>query len=77
MNPSPLGRIVEIAEEGRHLAKSRGFLTIASNGIEIGRVPLADIAAVLATALSTTVYCGPVMRHPAAPLQAANFSSAI
>ena len=23
------------------------------------------------------VYCGPVMRHPAAPLQAANFSSAI
>ncbi len=25
----------------------------------------------------TAVYCGPVMRHPAAPLQAANFSSAI
>ncbi len=23
------------------------------------------------------LYCGPVMRHPAAPLQAANFSSAI
>ena len=28
-------------------------------------------------ALLDTLYCGPVMRHPAAPLQAANFSSAI
>ncbi len=57
MTASPLGRIVEIAEEGRYLAKSRGFLTVSLKGEEIGRVPLDDIAAVMATALSTTTSC--------------------
>jgi CRISPR-associated protein Cas1 len=40
-----------------HLAKSRGFLTISLKGEEIGRVPLDDIGAVMATSLSTTTSC--------------------
>jgi CRISP-associated protein Cas1 len=54
---SPLQRIVEIAEDGRHLAKSRGFLTVSLKGEEIGRVPLDDIGAVMATSASTTASC--------------------
>lgn len=49
-----IGRIVEIAEDGRHLAKSHGFLTVSAGGAEIGRVPLDDIAAVIATAHGIT-----------------------
>ena len=52
---SPLGRAVEVATAGRHLAKERGFLVIQESGSEAGRVPLDDIAAVLATAPGTTV----------------------
>jgi CRISPR-associated protein Cas1 len=48
------GRIVEIAEDGRHLAKSRGFLTVSAAGEELGRVPLADIDAVIASAHGIT-----------------------
>lgn len=48
------GRVVEIAEDGRHLSKSRGFLTVSEKGAEIGRVPLDDIAAVIATAHGIT-----------------------
>ncbi|MCR9196738.1 MAG: type II CRISPR-associated endonuclease Cas1 [Hyphomonas sp.] len=47
-------RIVEIAEDGRHLAKERGFLSVKSKGIELGRVPLDDIAAVIANAHGIT-----------------------
>ncbi len=52
---SPLGRIVEIAEEGRHLSKERGFLVVSQGREEIGRVPLDDISSVLATARGTSV----------------------
>ena len=52
---SPLGRIVEIAEEGRHLSKKRGFLVVSEGHAEAGRAPLDDIAAVLATARGTSV----------------------
>lgn len=48
-----LGRIVEVAEDGRHLFQSRGFMVIRDTGgerQEIGRVPLDDIAAVIANA---------------------------
>ena len=48
------GRVVEIAEDGRHLAKSHGFLTVSADGAEIGRVPLGDIAAVVASAHAIT-----------------------
>jgi CRISPR-associated protein Cas1 len=57
MTASPLSRIVEIAEDGRHLSKERGFLTIAARGSEIGRVPIDDLGAVIATAQGTTATC--------------------
>ncbi len=57
MNLSPLGRIVEIAEDGRHLAKQRGFVVVSAAGAEVGRVPLDDIAAVIATSPATTASC--------------------
>jgi CRISP-associated protein Cas1 len=44
------GRVVEIAEDGRHLAKLHGFLIVSENGKELGRIPLDDISAVIATA---------------------------
>jgi CRISPR-associated protein Cas1 len=52
---SPLERIVEVAEEGRHLSKERGFLLVSSGRQEVGRVPLDDLGAVMATAKGTTV----------------------
>lgn len=57
MSLSPLGRVVEIAEEGRHLSKQRGFLVVSAVGAEVGRVPLDDVSAVIATALTTTASC--------------------
>ncbi len=57
MSLSPLGRVVEIAEDGRYLAKSRGFLIVSVKGTEIGRVPLDDLGAVIATATGTSVSC--------------------
>ena len=49
-----LGRIIEINGEGRHLAVSRGFMTVSADGVELGRVPLDDIAVVLANARGLT-----------------------
>lgn len=49
-----IGRIVEIAEEGRHLAKERGFLTVNADGDELGRIPLDDVSAVIANAHGVT-----------------------
>lgn len=49
-----IGRVVEIAEDGRHLARSRGFLTVSDGATEIGRVPLDDVAAVVASAHGIT-----------------------
>jgi CRISPR-associated protein Cas1 len=46
-----LGRIVEIAEEGRYLCLYRGFLVVQATGparAEVGRVPLDDLSAVIA-----------------------------
>jgi CRISPR-associated protein Cas1 len=54
---SPLGRIVEIADDGRHLAKDRGFIVVSVKGDEIGRVPLDDLTAVVATSVATTASC--------------------
>jgi len=54
---SPLGRIVEIAEDGRYLAKDRGFLTISVKGAEVGRVPIDDLSAVVATSPATIASC--------------------
>lgn len=48
------GRVVEIETDGRHLAINRGFLTISEKGAEIGKVPLDEIAAVIANAHGLT-----------------------
>jgi CRISPR-associated protein Cas1 len=48
------GRVIEIAENGRHLSKQRGFLVVESQGTELGRVPLDDIDAVIASAHGLT-----------------------
>jgi len=49
-----VGRVVEVATDGRHLAVDRGFLTITEKGAEIGRVALDDLAAVVANAHGLT-----------------------
>ena len=48
------GRVVEIAEDGRHLSKSHGFLLVGHDGAELGRIPLDDIDAVIASAHGLT-----------------------
>ena len=49
-----MGRIVEIETDNRHLSVKRGFLVISDRGHEQGRVPLDDIAAVIANAHGIT-----------------------
>jgi CRISPR-associated protein Cas1 len=49
-----VGRVVEIATDGRHLAIDRGFMTVSEKGSELGRVPLDDLAAVVANAHGLT-----------------------
>ena len=49
-----IGRVIEIASDDRHLAVSRGFMTISSGGSEIGRVPLDDISVLLCHAHGLT-----------------------
>jgi CRISP-associated protein Cas1 len=49
-----VGRVVEIASDGRHLAVDRGFLTVLEKGAEVGRLPLDDLAAVVANAHGLT-----------------------
>ena len=49
-----IGRVIEIATEGRHLARSRGSMTVSGDGVEEGRVPLDDIAVLLCNARGLT-----------------------
>jgi CRISPR-associated protein Cas1 len=49
-----IGRVIEIASDGRHLALSRGFMTISAAGSEVGRVPLDDIGVLLCHAHGLT-----------------------
>ncbi len=49
-----IGRVVEIASEGRHLARDRGLMTVSRNGVEDGRVPLDDIGVLLCNARGLT-----------------------
>ena len=49
-----IGRIVEVAEDDRHLSRHRGFLVVTCDGEELGRVPLDDIAAVITNAHGLT-----------------------
>lgn len=47
-----IGRIVEVADDRRHLFMNRGFMVVkdTESGKELGQVPLDDIAAVIANA---------------------------
>lgn len=47
-------RIVDIATDGRHLSAHRGFMVVAEDRVEVGRVPLDDIAAVIVHAHGIT-----------------------
>lgn len=49
-----IGRVVEVASDGRHLAVSRGFMTISAGGVEVARVPLDDIGVLLCHAHGLT-----------------------
>jgi CRISPR-associated protein Cas1 len=48
-----IGRIVEVADDRRHLSMNRGFMVVQDTEgerKELGQVPLDDIAAVIANA---------------------------
>lgn len=49
-----IGRVVEVASDGRHLAALRGFMTISADGVEVARVPLDDIGVLLCHAHGLT-----------------------
>lgn len=49
-----IGRVVEIAEDGRHLSLSRGFMVVEAGGRELGRIPLDDIAVLVINAHGAT-----------------------
>ena len=49
-----VGRIVEIASDGRHLSLTRGFLAVSEQCEEVGRVALDDLAAVVMNAHGLT-----------------------
>jgi len=60
MSVSPLGRVVEIAENGRYLSRADGFLIIKTAHQELGRIALDDIISVIATAPGTTASCAAI-----------------
>lgn len=45
-----IGRIVEIAGDGRYLSLDRGFLVVSHKGEELGRTPIDDVAALIGNA---------------------------
>lgn len=45
-----IGRIIEIASDGRYLSVERGFLQINHKGQLVGQIPLDDISALIANA---------------------------
>ena len=49
-----IGRVIEIASEGRHLSRYRGLMTVSADGVEDGRVPLDDIGVLLCNARGLT-----------------------
>lgn len=49
-----MDQIIDIATNGRHLSRDRGFLKVEEDGQEVGRVPLDQIAAVIVHAHGIT-----------------------
>lgn len=45
-----IGRIIEIASDGRYLSLERGFLVISHRKEELGRIPIDDVAALIGNA---------------------------
>lgn len=49
-----IGRVIEIQEDGRHLSLCRGFLSVSVDKKEIARIPLDEIAVLVANAYQLT-----------------------
>ncbi len=49
-----MDQIIDITTDGRHLSRDRGFLKVSENGLEVGRTPLDQVAAVIVHAHGTT-----------------------
>lgn len=49
-----MDQIIDIATDGRHLSRDRGFLKVSESRAEIGRTPLDQIAGVIVHAHGTT-----------------------
>lgn len=49
-----MDQIIDIATDGRHLSRDRGFLKVSQDGTEIGRTPLDQIVGVIVHAHGTT-----------------------
>lgn len=49
-----MDQIVDIATDGRHLSRERGFLKVSEGSTEIGRIPLDQVAGVIVHAHGTT-----------------------
>ena len=49
-----VGRVVEIANDARHLSLLHGFLLVSADGVEVGRIALDEIGAVVANAHGIT-----------------------
>lgn len=49
-----MDQIIDIATDGRHLSRDRGFLKVSEDGAEVGRTPLDQIAAIIVHAHGTT-----------------------
>ncbi len=49
-----MDQIIDIAGDGRHLARFKGFLKVSVDGDEVGRAPLDQIAAVIVHGHGTT-----------------------
>lgn len=49
-----MDQVIDIATDGRHLSRDRGFLKVSDHEGEVGRVPLDQIAAVIVHAHGTT-----------------------
>lgn len=49
-----MDQIIDIATDGRHLSRHRGFLKVSQDGQEVGRTPLDQIAGVIVHAHGTT-----------------------
>ena len=47
--------IIEVAEDGRYLSLYRGFLVVSDKETELGRVPLADVSAVILSANQASI----------------------